>query len=479
MTELWTDAFFPVDFESFVGNPEIVDRVKAWASAWQKGVSQKPLLLVGPPGCGKTALATLAGRVAGFSIFETNASDLRSKDALERVASAAASSGTLSGVRRLILLDEVDGLQAADRGGAGVIAKLVRESQNPVILTANDLYANSAMAPLRASCEVFQFKRINYLSMAKRGRELLKAQGIGFSEEAVTGLAKNSHGDFRSFLMDLQFFSTSGALDDSSLALASARERSQNIFSVLPKILGAKTVVEAREARFSAEVDPDLLSRWIEENLPRRFEESSDLARAFERFSRADVFEGRIRKRQEYSFKKYSGDLSTAGVALAAASARPHGFVSYQFPTLLRRLSASKNARGTRLSAAKKIAHRTHSGALQIVRQDWPFVLESFRKREWAVWYARHFQLDENELALLLGTKPDTKKVQSILAEAGVGVIEEKGVANEKSASARKKKSGTPVSSPPAEIDSASSVGAKRVKTGSSDDAVPKQTRLF
>ena len=46
-----------------------------------------------------------------------------------------------------------------DRGGASAIASIVKESNNPVILTANDLYGDKKLIPFRTICELKEFKK--------------------------------------------------------------------------------------------------------------------------------------------------------------------------------------------------------------------------------------------------------------------------------------------------------------------------------
>src|SRR3989344_6603938 len=146
--ELWTETFSPKSTEEFIGNSEIVASAMQWADAWGKGKTQKPLLLWGQSGAGKTCLAMLLAKLNGWDLFELNASDFRSKEIIERLAGAAAMNASFSGNKRLVLFDEVDGLQAQDRGGAGAITQLLKESQNPVILTANDIYGDQKLAPI-------------------------------------------------------------------------------------------------------------------------------------------------------------------------------------------------------------------------------------------------------------------------------------------------------------------------------------------
>ena len=213
MTDLFTDKYFPKNFGEFIGNTEIVDDTIKWAENWQNNVPQKPLLLFGAPGLGKTALALLVAKQFGWQLFEMNSSDLRNKDNIERIAGSATNNASLFGNKRLILIDEIDSLQSIDRGGAAAIATIVKNSNNPVILTANEIYSDKKLLPLRTITQLKEFKKINYLSIAKRLREICDLEKISFDAEAIKELAKNSGGDFRSALLDLQNISDGITMD--------------------------------------------------------------------------------------------------------------------------------------------------------------------------------------------------------------------------------------------------------------------------
>jgi replication factor C large subunit len=78
----------------------------------------------------------------GWELFEFNASDLRDEASVLRILQNAAGFGSLSGARRLVLVDDADALSGtADRGGASAIAAALKSSSQPVILTASDYYS--------------------------------------------------------------------------------------------------------------------------------------------------------------------------------------------------------------------------------------------------------------------------------------------------------------------------------------------------
>ncbi len=417
MSQLWPDKYAPKKEEEFIGNSEIVRHAIEWAKEWQRAEKQPPLLLWGQTGSGKTALAYLVAGLFRWNIVELNSSDLRSKDVIEKVVGAASQNASFFGVRRLILLDEVDALTRDDRGGASAISSIIKETSNPIILTANDIFADKSVSALRFVCKTFEFKKINYVSMAARLREILGAEGVVFDEEAVKELARSSGGDMRSALLDLQTLSVSGPVAMESVRSLGSREREQKVFSVMKAIFKSTDFGEVREMRSATDLSSDMLFNWVDENIPRQYAHANDVALAFDRLSRADMFNGRIMRRQYWGFLRYSSELSAEGVALAKEKPS-HDFVMYQFPGLLSMLSRTSGQRALRKELGKKIGKKMHSSSHEIIARDLPYLRAIAHRRENAVSLAAACDLDEKEIAFLLETTHDTKKVQSILEEA-------------------------------------------------------------
>src|SRR2546422_4212232 len=100
-----------------VGNEEARLRFVEWYGRWKVG--GRAALLIGPPGTGKTTLVHLFAAQNGINLLELNASDARTKEALQRRMGEVMMSTSLYGERSLIFLDEVDGL--AGRTGDGAL----------------------------------------------------------------------------------------------------------------------------------------------------------------------------------------------------------------------------------------------------------------------------------------------------------------------------------------------------------------------
>jgi replication factor C large subunit len=410
--DLFTDKYAPSTFEEFIGNCEIVDRVIAWANEWKSGKKQKPLFFYGNPGVGKTALVYLTAKQMGWQLFEMNASDLRDKESIEKIAGAATANSSLFGEKRLILLDEIDGLQAQDRGGGSAVLSIIKEANNPVILVANDAY-DKKLASIRPACEALEFKKINYLSIAKHLREICAKEKIEFDEEAVKELAKNCAGDMRSALLDVQSLAPKITLEN--VRLLSNRERKEKIFPVMAKIFKGKAINEIREVVDAVDVSIDMLGLWVEENIPRQFD-ALDSANAFNILSRADIFNGRIQNRQHWGFLKYSIFLSTVGVGLCR-SKDYNFFQPMAFPSILSSLSKSSSVREMRKGIAAKIGEKLHCSRNQAL-QDFPFTKELILEEKHSAGLISFFNFDEGEVAFIFGKKSDDKKVAELVKES-------------------------------------------------------------
>ncbi len=409
--------YFPKSEDEFIGNVEAVAFAVQWAKKWSFGEALPPLLLWGHTGTGKTALAYFIAKKFNWQVLELNSSDVRTKDAVLRSLREASVSSSFFGSKRLILIDEVDSLGKADKGGLQAVNEIIKSSLNPVILTANDIFASKSVSQLRFSCKALEFKKINYLSIAKRLREILSFEKIPFEDDAVVELAKNSNGDVRSALLDLESVAFLGSVSRGSLAVFSSREHSVKVFDLMKFIFKQASFEAVRNARLGSDLSPEMLVSWVEENIPRQYKDVGDCARAFDFLSRSDIFSGRIYKRQHWGFLSYSQELACEGVALAKSKVS-NEFIVYQFPSILSFLSKTSSLRSLKKEIGLKAGSKLHCSSKAFLRHHLPYFLLFFRDKAGAVKLSSCFGFDEEEIAFLLGLKADSKKVREIFEEA-------------------------------------------------------------
>ncbi len=344
---MFCSKYSPKKTAEVIGNKDAVEKVRRWALEWDRGKAQKPLLLWGSTGAGKTSLAHAIALELGWDALELNSSQARNSDAIGRLGMASEGQRTIFGGMRMILIDDVDELGDGDFGGGSAIARLLSSARNPIVLTARDRY-DRKIAPLRDHCEKIEFKKVNPASIASLLSKIAKAEKLEIADADIAKIAEGAGGDVRAAINDLQGRSHS-----------SVREREKNVFEVVRAILKTQKYKEARQAAFDAGVDHDTLKLWIAENIPAEYEKPDEIAGAFESLSRADVFDGRIRKRQYWGFLRYSSDLMSAGVSVAKKE--PYRkFTAYAYPSYMRAMGTTKGGRAKRKATLLKIAKFAH-----------------------------------------------------------------------------------------------------------------------
>lgn len=413
----WTEKYRPASLSDVVGIDKAVGELRAWAREWENGIPKdRAVILYGPAGVGKTSAAHALAADMGWDVIELNASDQRAAGVIDRVAGSAARMGTFLGVggRRLVILDEADNIHGtADRGGEQAIIRVIRDARQPIILIANEYYEMSH--GLRGVCKGIQFRSLQSRSIAAVLRRICREEGVQADPAVLSGIAESAGGDLRGAINDLQAI-TCGLeeLGEADVVVAS-RDRRESVFNVMKGVFKGRDL-RVVESTYDLDMSPEDLIHWIDENLPREYR-GRDLAAGFERLSRADMFLGRVRRRQNYGMWRYASFLMTSGVQ--AARARDYrGYTPYKRPDVWGRLWRTKSARGVRDGVARKVARHCHTSTAYARSDLVPFLKLLCKDREKAVGLAAQLDLNENEIAFLLESKKNTKKVNSIYEAA-------------------------------------------------------------
>ena len=431
MGDDWAEKYRPKTLSQVVGNPGAAEQMRKWAEQWRQGPPEKrALTIIGSPGIGKTSAAEALAHDMGWDILEMNASDQRNADAIRNVAtrgsmySSFAADGSFrdasSGDMKLIVLDEADCLYGnADRGAMPVINDLVKTTEQPLILIANDGYAlNRKSSVIKDQTIQISFRRPTAASIAKVIRAVCAKEGVEITDDAVAKIAENSAGDIRAALRDLQSLASSRkVVTAADAAMLTGREERSELFDVVGAIYRRRDPELARRYLMQADTDPDTLLLWLSENMPFECHTSGDLVRVSERLSRADVYLGRVKKRMLYGFRGYAVDMMVQGVPEALHS----GTVTHdrlRFPSYLLKMSRSKGSRALRASASAKIGAYMHTSGARVLNDLLPqirIILQS--DPQMRRFYASQVKLEPEELAFILGVTTDKKIVKEAYEE--------------------------------------------------------------
>ena len=330
---LWVEKYRPKKIEDIVGNEEAKATFIEWLKTKRR--SKKAVLLYGPPGVGKTALANAAAKEFGFTIIEMNASDTRSEKAINEVAKPATSyvaldnfSSQTQGKGNLLFLDEVDGIAGnEDRGGVGAIIKIVEEARVPVIMAANDPDVEK-LRPLKKVCLLVRFHQIRIPLVIALLQKICLLEHVKAEFEALERIAQNSRGDVRSAINDLQSLSEgTHALTLQDTVMLSSRNKDISMDETLRGFFTAKSIAEVSSLLSYSNVDYDDFLLSVSDNLPRRYTNPAELAASYDFVSQADVFRGRIGTEHWHLLKYFFNCLSKAA-AVNPQSYKPFEFIS-------------------------------------------------------------------------------------------------------------------------------------------------------
>lgn len=324
--DLWVDTFAPKELKDVIGHAQTIKDLQGWLRSWPaKG---RAALLTGPPGIGKTTVAHLLAKAEGFQVVEMNASDERSAKSLRESLEKFAKSTTLSlgpsavPQKRLVILDEVDGMSAGDRGGVAEITRILREGCSfPIMCLANE--RSQKLKGLTGVCLDVRFTRPQKGTIAKaiaaklKGQKGMEKMDVGSLEE----LCERNGNDIRSILNSLQFSSlTSGEKDGIHQIDA---------FDATRRLFGTVASIGDREA--AAFVDHSMVPLLVQEAYIGAAEKCrgcdglAAAAKAADRLSDWDLLDSRIGRTQAW------GLLPSAMMSVVAAARSANGPPPWQF----------------------------------------------------------------------------------------------------------------------------------------------------
>lgn len=417
----WTEKYRPRTLSDVVGNDAAVKALRQWAETFGSG--KRAVILYGSPGVGKTSAALALANDKDWEYIEMNASDQRNKAVVQQIAGSAAKAGTFEGIggRRLIVLDEADNLSGnQDRGGESAILNVIKTTDQPIILIANDLYALSK--PLRDATLTIQFRSILSTSIAKVLRRVCSEEKIKCDPDALMKIAERTS-DLRSAINDLQ--AAAQGKTEVTLADVATGERDvpETIFKVMGLIFRGKDMREALNATYDLDENPEDLIGWVDENLPREYTDD-DLERGFEVLSKADVYLGRVRRRMDYGMWRYAGFMEVCGINRARRK-RYGGYTKYSPPTYWQKLGRTKSARTLRDSIAAKIGKACHTSKKEARSSYMPLISFLFTREDLAIRLSAELVLEEDEIAFLMDARKTSKKVGEIYKKSRELIVEE------------------------------------------------------
>ncbi|KAK5099976.1 DNA replication factor C complex subunit Rfc1 [Lithohypha guttulata] len=222
---LWVDKYAPDTMQAVCGNKSLVEKLQNWLRSWPKRQAEgfkkagadgsgiyRAAMLHGPPGIGKTTAAHLVAKLEGYDVVENNASDTRSKKLVEVGLKGVLDTTSLLGYfagdgkkvdptkrKLLLIMDEVDGMSAGDRGGVGAMAAVAKKTNIPMILICNDRRLPK-MKPFDFCTADFAFRRPTTDMIRSRILTICFREGLKLPKEVIDAIIEGSHADIRQII---------------------------------------------------------------------------------------------------------------------------------------------------------------------------------------------------------------------------------------------------------------------------------------
>ena len=374
-----TNKYAPQTSKDLVGDIRGISQLQDFIDNY-RNQKKKALLIYGPTGSGKTEAVYSFAREKDLEIVELNASDIRKKDYILEIIGNAISQGSLFGNSKIILIDEIDGMSGMkDRGGAAALASLISKSSFPIIMTANNPWQKK-LSGLRKKSKTLEFAALNYLEITKVLRRIADEETISVTEDILKGIATRSGGDLRSAINDFQLiaFDRKEVLKEhlEEIGERGKEEEIHDLLRVIFKSTDAELILRTFD---KTNLNFDEIKIWIEENLPKEYK-GVELKDAFDSFSKADVFKGRIIRRQHWRFLVYQKYFMSVGVAIAKRESKK-GFVNYEQSKRILKMWMAKMKYGKKKSICEKISEKCHVSSKKSIRDIFPYA-QLFLKQE-------------------------------------------------------------------------------------------------
>ncbi|KAF2190833.1 DNA replication factor C, large subunit [Zopfia rhizophila CBS 207.26] len=283
-TRLWTTKYAPTSLNQICGNKATVDKLQRWLNRFPK--SQKTgfklagpdgsgvfraVMLHGPPGIGKTTAAHLVAKLEGYDIVESNASDTRSKKLVEEGLRGVLSTTSLHGYfagngqkveaskkKLVLIMDEVDGMSAGDRGGVGALASVCKKTEIPMILICNDRRLPK-MKPFDFVTFDLPFRRPTVDQIRSRIMTIAFREGLKMPAPVVNALIEGSHADIRQIINMI----STAKLDQEAIDFNKGKEMSKawekhvilKPWDITSKILGGGLFTASSKAKLNDKIE--------------------------------------------------------------------------------------------------------------------------------------------------------------------------------------------------------------------------------
>ena len=379
ITDLWVNKHYPKSLYDMKGLGDHIKKALGHVNSYATPVpTRKILLLYGPPGCGKTTMATLIANACNIGSIKINCSSNRSLDSITGAMSQYLFSTPQDESKILIILDESDG-QDYDSKVYEYLEKALQYAVNPIIATCNNTRA-IPMDFLKERCIDIKFKRPGDATIRNQLYEIATKENCKLTVDQYDKLIIK--GDMRASIFTLQIYCMSGYTPPANMLI-----RDRNIFTETQSCLNKPTEI-------SHKVKPEDLIHWIEENGFDLFA-GIDKYHFYNTLSEVSNMLG--------SYKTKQANLLLGNISLAKSYPESDRYIDIKKSAYMSHFSMTKHIRSQINSLSRKLAPYYSCSSQDFFDYIFPIIQrQASSNNNYAKEIYLKYQLTKEELALIL-----------------------------------------------------------------------------
>ena len=378
--ELWTTKYHPKKISDLIGNKTNINKLIEWLDDWNavvlegktkkveakfhrgqrptfENVNARACLITGDPGIGKTSSVRLIAKLKGYKTYETNASDQRNKNSVNKNAGFMFDNKTLFGgelqEKNLIIMDEVDGMSGnEDRGGIAAIIDIIKKTKTPIICIANDRQSPK-LKTLANYCYDLKFVHPDKRTIALRLAEICQKENIQYEINALEYLCEICGNDIRQIMNYIELWTrTHKSIKYKDLTGGDQKIQGKDEVVMLKNFDAAKELLSCKSHSLPYRqlldlyfIDYDLIPLLIQENYLSTFpsknfknkkEELESISLSADLISESDVIDKKIRTNMDWRLLSDRGLIGCCTICKLNK-----GFVPFpKFPEALGKISS-------------------------------------------------------------------------------------------------------------------------------------------